>query len=82
MIFSWLKALGTDWIYHFPELGIVELPLRDDDPAPSVPAYSVSECAIAGSMRSVVARTFRSLGAELEKMNAHARDEALDREPQ
>jgi hypothetical protein len=24
MIFSRLKAVGADWVYHFPELGIVE----------------------------------------------------------
>ena len=31
MIFRRLKALGTDWVYHVPELGIVELSLVHDD---------------------------------------------------
>jgi hypothetical protein len=47
MIFSRLKAMGADWVYHFPALGIVELPSRDDDRVSSAPGYSVSESAIA-----------------------------------
>jgi hypothetical protein len=81
MIFSRLKAVGADWVYHFPELGLVELPSRDDDPAPLAPGYSVSESAIAevqAQRRRADVQRFR---AELEEMNARARDEALDREP-
>jgi hypothetical protein len=47
MIFSRLKAMGADWVYHFPQLGIVELPSKDDEPAPSAPGYSVSQSAVA-----------------------------------
>jgi hypothetical protein len=81
MIFSRLNAVGADWVYHFPELGIVELPSRDDDPPPSAPGYSVTQSAVAeldAQRRRAEVQTFR---AELEEMNARARDEAMDREP-
>ena len=81
MIFSRLKAVGADWVYHFPDLGIVELPSRDDDPAPSVPGYSVSQSAVAelnAQRRRAEVQKFR---AELKDMNPRAREEAMDREP-
>jgi len=81
MIFSRLKAVGADWVYHFPELGIVELPSKDDDRAPSAPGYSVSQSAIAelnAQRRRAEVQRFR---AELEEGNARAREEAMDREP-
>lgn len=80
MIFSRLKAVGADWVYHFPELGIVELPSRKDDLTPSAPAYSVSQSAVAelnAQHRRAEVQKFR---AELEEMNARAREEAMDRE--
>jgi hypothetical protein len=66
MIFSRLRAAGGDWVYHFPELGIVELPSRDDDPALSAPGYSVSQSAVAelnAQRRRAQVQSFR---AELE----------------
>ena len=81
MIFTRLKAMGSDWVYHFPELGIVELASADDDPAPSGAAYSVSRSAVAeldAQKRRAEARRFR---AELEEMNERAREDAMDREP-
>jgi hypothetical protein len=81
MIFSRLRAVGADWVYHFPELGIVELPSRDEEPAPSAPGYSVSQSAVAelnAQHRRAEVQRFR---AELEGAKARAREEALDREP-
>lgn len=81
MIFSRLKAAGADWVYRFPELAMVELPWRDDSPAPSAPEYSVSRSAVAeldAQRRRTEVDRFR---AELEDANARAREEALDREP-
>jgi hypothetical protein len=81
MIFSRLRAVGADWVYHFPELGIVELPSRDEEPAPSAPGYSVSQSAVAelnAQHRRAGVQRFR---AELEGAKARAREEALDREP-
>jgi hypothetical protein len=83
MIFSRLKAIGADWINHFPELGIVELPSKDDDRASSAPGYSVSQSAAAelnlnARRRRAEVQKFR---AELEEANARAREGALDREP-
>lgn len=47
MIFRRLQAANADWVYHFPEIGLVELARRDDvdDAAgtmPSVPACTRS----------------------------------------
>jgi hypothetical protein len=81
MIFSRLKAVGADWVYHFPELGIVELPSRDDDLAPSGAGYSVSQSAVAELNAQHRRAEVQKLRAELEEANARAREEALDREP-
>ena len=71
-------------VYHFPELGIVELPSRDDDSAPLAPGHSVSQylkLRSQKSARSVAARSVQRFRAELEEVNARAREEAMDREP-
>jgi hypothetical protein len=81
MIFSRLRAVGADWVYHFPELGIVELPSRDDDPARSGAGYSVSQSAVAELNAQHRRAEVPKLRAELEEANASAREEALDREP-
>jgi hypothetical protein len=47
MIFRRLKAVGAHWVYHFPELGIVELAPADDDTDKPDNRYSVSEAAAA-----------------------------------
>jgi hypothetical protein len=60
MIFSRLKAVGADWVYHFPELGIAELPSRDDDPAPSAPDTRSLKARSQRSTRSTVVRRFRN----------------------
>jgi hypothetical protein len=81
MIFSRLKAVGANWVYHFPELGIVELPSRDDEPTASAAGYSISQGAVAelnAQRRRAEVQRFR---AELKEANARAREEALDREP-
>jgi hypothetical protein len=81
MIFSRLKAVGADWVDHCPELGIVELSSRDDDSALSAPGYSVSQGAVAELNAQRRGAKVQRLRAELEDMNAHAREEAMDREP-
>jgi hypothetical protein len=81
MIFSRLKAAGGDWVYHFPELGLVELPSGDDDSRRSAQGYSVSQSALAeldAQHRRAEVQRFR---AELKEMNTNAREEAMDREP-
>ena len=81
MIFSRLKAEGADWVYHFPQLGLVELPSKDDDQAPSAPGYSVSQGAVAELNARRRREEVEKLRAELEEGNARAREEAMDREP-
>jgi hypothetical protein len=80
MIFSRLKAIGADWVYYFPELGIVELPSRHADAAPPGPGYSVSEGAVAELDAQRDRAALQRLRADLEQANARAREEALDRE--
>jgi hypothetical protein len=80
MIFSRLTAVGADWVYHFPELGIVELRSREDDLTPFAPAYSVSQSAVAELNAQHRRAEVQKLRAELEGMNARAREEAMDRE--
>lgn len=81
MIFSRLKAVGADWIYHFPQLGLVELPSQHDDRAPSAPGYSVSQSAVAELNAQRRRAEVQRLRDELEESNARAREEAMDREP-
>jgi hypothetical protein len=81
MIFSRLQTVGADWVYHFPELGLVELPSKNDDRAPSAPGYSVSESAVAELNARRRSEEVQRLRAELEESNARAREEAMDREP-
>jgi hypothetical protein len=80
MMFRRLKALGADWVYHFPELGLIELaPLNDADKRNN--AYSVSKAAVAeldAQRRRAEVEQFRT---ELREMNARAREEALDQPP-
>jgi hypothetical protein len=80
MIFRRLKAEGADWVYHFPELGLVELAPLDDSDKPNN-AYSVSKAAVAeldAQKRRAEVEQFRT---ELREMNARAREEAMDRPP-
>jgi hypothetical protein len=81
MIFSRLKAVGADWIYHFPELGIVDLASRDGDPGSSAPGYSVSQGAITALDAQRRRAALERLRADLGEGNARAREEAMDREP-
>ena len=80
MIFRRLKALGADWVYHFPEVGIVELASAKDADNPDKP-YSVSESAVAelkAQQRRAEVERFR---AELREANARAREAAMDQPP-
>src|SRR5687768_13662085 len=81
MIFTRLQAVGADWIYHFPQLGLVELPSKHDDRAASAPGYSVSQGAVAELNAQRRREKVQKFRAELEESNARAREEALDREP-
>lgn len=71
MIFRRVRSLGADWVYHFSELYLTELAPNDPGAEQSA-SYSASESAAAEMAR------FR---AEIEEMNASAREEAMDRPP-
>jgi hypothetical protein len=80
LIFRRVKALDADWVYRFPELGILELTPPDDPEQPAT-KYSVSQGAVAelnAQQRRAEVQRFR---ADLAEMNARAREEAMDRPP-
>lgn len=79
MIFRRLRALGADWEYHFPELYLWELDRRDlglEQPA----GYSVSESAAAELKAQKRRAETARMRAEIDELNAQAREKALDRE--
>lgn len=80
MIFRRLKALGADWEFHFPQLGIVDLsPLREALEEKKKPEeYSPSESfgkELEECERQAELERFR---AELAEGNAQARQDAMD----
>jgi hypothetical protein len=81
MIFTRLKVMGADWVYHFPELGIVELASADDGPERSGVGYLVSQSAVAELNAQHRRAEVERFSAELKEMNARARADATDREP-
>jgi hypothetical protein len=80
MVFRRLKAAGADWVYHFPEIGIVEL-ARVDDADKAGATYSVSQAAVAELETQRRRAEVQRLRTELREANARAREEALDRPP-
>jgi hypothetical protein len=79
MIFRRLRALGADWEYHFPELYLWEPDpgaLGVEQPA----GYSVSESAAAELTAQKRRADTARMRAEIEELNAHSREKALDQE--
>ncbi len=80
MIFQRLKAMGADWVYHFPELGLVDLSsLRKEMEKPE--DYSPSESFAAQQEEDEKQAELERFRGELAEGNAQARREALDRPP-
>ena len=80
MIFRRLRALGADWVYHFPEIHLTELPTREPADDAST-AYSVSKAAVAELEAQKRRAEIEQMRAWLDAANAEAREEALDRQP-
>lgn len=82
MIFHRLKALGADWEFHFPQLGIVDLsPLRETLEKQKPEEYSPSEAfgkEQEERERQVELERFR---AELAEGTTKARRDAMDDPP-
>ena len=80
MIFRRLRALGADWVYHFPQLGLVDVgALRDEEE--SLTRYSPTEALAAERAAREREAEVARFHAEVDEMNAHAREEAMDRPP-
>ncbi|HAK93909.1 MAG TPA: hypothetical protein DCM87_02580 [Planctomycetes bacterium] len=83
MIFRRLKALGADWEYHFPALGVVDLaPLKEAIEKPEGPEdYSPSEAFAKEQEERERQEELERFRAELAESNAQARREAMDCPP-
>jgi len=82
MIFRRLKALGADWEFHFPQLGIVDLsPLRDTLERQKPEEYSPSEAFGKEQEERERQAEVERFRAELAEGSAQARRDALDYPP-
>ena len=79
MIFRRLRALGADWEYHFAQLYLTELAPRDQGVEQSA-TYSVSESATAELKAQKRRAETARMRAEIDELNAQARESALDQE--
>jgi hypothetical protein len=80
MIFRRLEALGADWVYHFPEIGLVEFESVDAD-ADRSNRYSVAAAAAAELNARQRRDEVEHLRATLAEANVRAREDAMDRPP-
>jgi len=82
MIFRRLKALGADWEFHFPQLGIVDLsPLRETLEKQKPDEYSPSEAFGKEQEERERQAELERFHAELAEGTAQARREAMDHPP-
>ena len=82
MIFRRLKALGADWEFHFPELGIVDLtPLREKLEQQKPEEYSPSEAFGKEQEERERQAELERFRAELADGSAQARRDAMDHPP-
>lgn len=82
MIFHRLKALGADWEFHFPELGLVDLsPLREVLEKPKPEEYMPSEAFGKEQEKRERQAELERFRAELTEGGAQARRDELDGPP-
>jgi hypothetical protein len=82
MIFRRLRSLGTDWEFHFPQLGIVDLsPQREQLEKPKPEEYSPSEAFGKEQEERERQEELERVRAELAEGNAQAWRAALDGPP-
>ena len=83
LIFRRLHALGADWEYHFPEIGLVDLaPLKEALEQPSPPEdYSPSAAFAKEQAERERQEELEKFRADLAEGNAQSRRESLDRPP-
>ena len=82
MIFRRAKALGADWEFHFPQLGIVDLsPLREALEKQKPEEYSPSEAFGKEQEERERQKEVERFRAELAEGNAQARGDAMDYSP-
>jgi hypothetical protein len=79
MIFRRLRSLGGDWVYHFPEIHLVDLGALQTEGPPK--PYSVSEGAAAELKAEKEEAKLERLRADLTASNAAAREAAMDQPP-
>ena len=80
MIFRRIRTLGGDWVYHFPELGLVDV--GGVRPASASPERCSPSEALASDRKAQARETeVARVRAELEEMSTQAREDAMDRLP-
>lgn len=80
MIFRRIKALGGEWVYHFPEIGLVDI--GDVLPeAEMLGRYSPHEAVMAERKAQEREAEIARMREELDEMNVQAREAAMDRLP-
>lgn len=80
MIFHRLRSVGADWVYHFPEIFLVDFSAhREEDPQSM--SYSLSEGAATELNAHKQRAELERLRADLAASNARAREEAMDHPP-
>ncbi len=78
MIFRRLHAMGADWIYHFPEIHLVDLSVLKTENESTV-GYSPTRGAAAELKASKDREEVERLRSEFAEGNTRAREEAMDR---
>jgi hypothetical protein len=79
-IFRRLRLLEAEWVYHFPEIGLVDLSGMRTESEKTM-AYSPSESAAAELNAHKQHAEIERLRADFEASNARAREEAMDQPP-
>lgn len=80
MIFQRLRVLGADWVYHFPEVGLVDfgschaVAARPEE-------YSPAQAFAQEHAERERLPELEKSRAELAELHEHARRDALDRPP-
>ncbi len=80
LIFRRLKSLNADWVYHFPEIGLVDFG-PGQTKTKKMEEYSPSEAFAAEQKEQERQAELEKARAELAEIHEQSRREAMDRSP-
>lgn len=81
LIFRRLRSRGAEWIYRFPQIGVVDLSHLQGRENKPMEEYSPSEASAEEQAEGERREKWAKMQAELEEGNAQMRQDALDRPP-